>query len=78
MAIYSGRINADPCSVPQKATISSSSHLLLLCLAPGMFHRINFIYRCILFYIDFSYERKLRINLAKIDLLTLLNEARVD
>ena len=69
-----GEINSDLCPVPQKA----SSHPLLLGLALGMFHRINFTYRCILLYIDFSYERKLRIKLAKTDLLTLLNKAKVD
>jgi len=73
-----GEINPDLCPVPQKASTSSSSPPLLLGLALGMFHRINFTYRCILFYIDFSYKRKLRIKLAKTDLLTLLNEARVD
>lgn len=73
-----GEISADPCPVPQKASTSSSSHPPLLGLAPGTFRRINFTYRCILLYIDFSYESKLRIKLAKTDLLTLLNEARVD
>lgn len=48
-----GEINADPCPIPQKASTSSSSHPLLLGLAPGVFHRINFSYKGILYYIDF-------------------------
>lgn len=53
-----GEIDADPCPIPQKASTSSSLHPLLLGLAPGMFHRINFSYKGILFYIDFFVWKK--------------------